>query len=157
MNFRILLVLVNLLLVLCILIFAGLLLDGKVDEFFDHPVVVMDDRPIINMNEDKRKQYSGRTHPETGLIYAEGYELVKANCTVCHSAKLVTQNRASRQGWAEMIDWMQRTQGLWELGANEPKILDYLAEHYAPEETGRRANLDVEAIEWYVLDLEKDE
>ena len=54
-----------------------------------------------------------------------------------------------------MIDWMQATQGLWELGDNEPIILDYLATHYAPEEVGRRANLDVEEIGWYILELEE--
>ena len=90
----------------------------------------------------------------TGLAIGEGFELVKRNCTACHSAKLITQNRATREGWQEMIHWMQRTQGLWELGNSEPKILDYLATHYAPEETGRRANLDPELIEWYELSVE---
>ncbi|MEM1325266.1 MAG: hypothetical protein AAGI23_04890 [Bacteroidota bacterium] len=96
-------------------------------------------------------------HVESGLVYAAGFELVKTQCTTCHSAQLITQNRASRAGWEQMIRWMQATQGLWELGDNERPILDYLAEHYAPEEEGRRANLDVEAIEWYVLELEEKE
>ncbi len=93
-------------------------------------------------------------HLPTGLVYAEGFDLVRNTCTGCHSAQLVTQNRATRAGWQSMIRWMQETQGLWELGDNEGPILDYLATHYAPEEVGRRANLDIEAIEWYVLDLE---
>ncbi len=91
-------------------------------------------------------------HLATGMVYAEGFDVVRATCTACHSAQLVTQNRASREGWVNMIDWMQETQGLWELGEQEPIILDYLATYYAPEEVGRRANLDVEAIEWYVLE-----
>lgn len=91
-------------------------------------------------------------HVATGLVVAEGFEVVRATCTACHSAKLVTQNAATREGWEEMIRWMQRTQGLWELGDKEEVILDYLAENYAPEEVGRRANLDVEAIEWYILE-----
>lgn len=95
-------------------------------------------------------------HVASGLIYAEGFDIVRGTCTACHSAKLVTQNRASREGWTEMIRWMQASQGLWDLGANELIILDYLAKNYAPEDVGRRANIDVEAIEWYVLDLEKD-
>ena len=45
---------------------------------------------------------------------------------------------------------MQETQKLWDLGENEDIILDYLAEHYAPEDIGRRKNL--ENIEWYELD-----
>ena len=91
-------------------------------------------------------------HVPTGLVVAEGFETVKATCTACHSAQLVTQNRATRAGWEEMIRWMQRTQGLWDLGEQEPVILDYLARHYAPEAVGRRANIDVEAIQWYLLE-----
>ncbi|MCB9264230.1 MAG: hypothetical protein H6558_04295 [Lewinellaceae bacterium] len=90
-------------------------------------------------------------HLATGLRVAEGFEVVRATCTGCHSGKLIAQNRATRDGWQEMIRWMQRTQGLWELGKNEADILDYLAANYAPVEIGRRANLDVEAIEWYIL------
>ncbi len=90
-------------------------------------------------------------HLATGLRVAEGFEVVRANCTGCHSGKLIAQNRATRDGWQEMIRWMQRTQGLWQLGENEAAILDYLAANYAPREIGRRANLDVESIEWYIL------
>ncbi|MCO6476840.1 MAG: hypothetical protein J5I94_09490 [Phaeodactylibacter sp.] len=90
-------------------------------------------------------------HLATGLRVAEGFDVVRANCTGCHSGKLIAQNRATRDGWQEMIRWMQRTQGLWQLGENEAVILDYLAANYAPQEIGRRANLDVEAIEWYIL------
>ena len=52
-----------------------------------------------------------------------------------------------------MIRWMQATQGLWDLGANEPIILDYLEKHYSPKAKGRRTNLDIESIEWYILNL----
>ena len=84
------------------------------------------------------------------FVLDEGVEIVINNCTGCHSSKLVTQNRASREGWKATIQWMQKTQNLWELGDNEEIILDYLSKHYAPEEKGRRANLD--SIEWYVLE-----
>ena len=86
----------------------------------------------------------------TGLVIDEGFQLVKGNCTPCHSARLITQNRASREGWKEMIQWMQETQNLWPLGQNEEIILDYLAKNYAPGKTGRRAPL--KDIEWYELD-----
>ncbi len=89
-------------------------------------------------------------HVETGLVFAEGFDVVRATCTACHSAKLITQNRATREGWKDIIHWMQETQGLWDLGKQEGVILDYLAAYYAPEEIGRRANL--EAIEWYILE-----
>ena len=85
----------------------------------------------------------------TGLVMDETFPLIIANCTSCHSAKLITQNRATREGWAAMIDWMQATQGLWKFDEHEPQILDYLAKYYGPTETGRRENLVVE--EWYEL------
>ncbi|MCB0630260.1 MAG: hypothetical protein R2824_04620 [Saprospiraceae bacterium] len=91
-------------------------------------------------------------HVPTGLKVAEGFDIVRVQCTACHSGKLVAQNRATRDGWEEMIRWMQKTQGLWPLGENEPIILDYLADNYGPEDTGRRANL--ENVEWYILDLD---
>ena len=91
-------------------------------------------------------------HVATGLKVAEGFEVVRRTCTACHSAKLVIQNRADRQGWQGMIRWMQATQGLWDLGEQEEVILTYLAANYAPEEVGRRANLDLDAIEWYILE-----
>ena len=36
-------------------------------------------------------------HLATGLIYADGFETVRKNCTACHSGKLVTQNKATRE------------------------------------------------------------
>ncbi|AWW30000.1 hypothetical protein DN752_07605 [Echinicola strongylocentroti] len=89
-------------------------------------------------------------HVATGLVAAEGYETVIANCTNCHAANLITQNRGDKEHWEELIDWMQETQGLWDLGQNEGVIVAYLAEHYAPVQRGRRANLS--EIEWYELE-----
>ncbi|SHM99947.1 hypothetical protein SAMN04488057_105135 [Cyclobacterium lianum] len=88
-------------------------------------------------------------HEPTGFIADEGLDLVIAHCTACHSAKLVTQNRADREGWKKMIRWMQDTQNLWELGAQEAAILDYLSANYAPVSRGRRPPLT--GIEWYEL------
>lgn len=82
---------------------------------------------------------------ETGLIIGKGFETVKKNCTVCHSAKLITQNRMNRERWLETIRWMQETQGLREFDPEtEKEILDYLSAHYAPERIYRRRPLDVE-------------
>ncbi len=86
----------------------------------------------------------------SGLVQAKGINLVKANCLNCHSSKMILQNRASRQGWEGMIRWMQEKHRLWDLGSNEGEILDYLAQHYAPDESnGRRQNLA--QIQWYNL------
>jgi cytochrome c5 len=89
-------------------------------------------------------------HVATGLIVDDGFEQVKASCTACHSSKLITQNKADREGWKKMIRWMQETQNLWDLGPNEDIILDYLAKNYAPKASGRRMNLT--NIEWYTLE-----
>lgn len=88
-------------------------------------------------------------HLETGFVQDVGMVEVINNCTNCHSAKLVTQNRMSREAWLASIRWMQETQNLWDLGENESVILDYLAENYAPKSKGRRQNLEIE--KWYVL------
>ena len=83
---------------------------------------------------------------QTGLIMDTGYQLVKGNCTVCHSAKIITQSRLSRYSWLSSIRWMQETQGLWPLSTNEKPILDYLEKHYGPRENARRANLAKELL-----------
>ncbi|MFQ3220919.1 MAG: hypothetical protein ACI8R9_001670 [Paraglaciecola sp.] len=77
--------------------------------------------------------------PITGFVIGENYEIVRAHCTACHSAKLVTQNRMTRDNWLETIRWMQNSQGLWPLGAQEQKILDYLEIHYSPIAVSRRS------------------
>ncbi|MEE4660826.1 MAG: hypothetical protein V2J89_10170 [Halieaceae bacterium] len=83
------------------------------------------------------------TDPASGLEIAPGMEQVKAQCGACHSTRLVTQNRADREGWEKLIRWMQDTQNLWPLGEAEPVILDYLATYYGPRPAGRRAPLNV--------------
>ncbi len=81
--------------------------------------------------------------PETRFVIDENWEIVKANCIQCHSAKLVVQTRADRETWLEMIRWMQQTQGLWSFPTKtEAQILDYLTAHYAPTQSrSRRAPL----------------
>ncbi|WP_291779103.1 cytochrome C [Cecembia sp.] len=95
------------------------------------------------------EEISEGVHVPTGFKVGEGLELVIGNCTNCHSAKLVTQNRFTKEGWINVIRWMQETQGLWDLGTNEESIVAYLSTHYAPEARGRRKPLEVE---WYDLE-----
>ena len=124
---------------------------------FEAPKILVDkgraSSTSSNAEDDWGKVVNG-IHVKSGLAFDENFQLVRGVCTACHSAKLVTQNRATREGWKEMIIWMQATQGLQDLGENEKPILDYLAKHYAPEALGRRASIDMEEIEWYILDLE---
>ena len=89
-------------------------------------------------------------HVRTGFAEGDGLMLVVNNCTNCHSAKLVTQNRMSKERWLATIRWMQETQNLWDLGLNEEPIVNYLATYYAPTEEGRRKNLN--GIDWYELE-----
>lgn len=80
------------------------------------------------------------TDAATGLIRNPGWELVRAHCGGCHSHALVTQQRADRRTWLNMIRWMQATQNLWQFpAATEAQILDYLAENYPPQPNRRRA------------------
>ncbi len=80
------------------------------------------------------------TDEATGLAIAPGWELVRAHCGGCHSHRLVTNQRADRQTWLDIIRWMQATQNLWQFDdATENSILDYLAANYPPQPNRRRA------------------
>jgi len=81
--------------------------------------------PVKTVEEDYDKIEDG-IHLATGFVEDEHMQLVIQNCTSCHSAKLVTQNRMSKAGWQATITWMQETQNLWDLGVNEEKIIAYL-------------------------------
>jgi len=84
----------------------------------------------------------GAVDPESGLVVAPGWELVRSLCYSCHSLRLVTGQRADRQTWLEMIRWMQETQGLFVLPRHiEDQILDYLASAYGPVSAQRRPPL----------------
>ena len=89
-------------------------------------------------------------HVRTGLKEAAGLMTVVNNCTNCHSAKLVTQNRMTEERWNETIKWMQKKQGLWELGEDQKIIVDYLVKNYPPQKKGRRMALT--EIDWYELE-----
>jgi mono/diheme cytochrome c family protein len=76
----------------------------------------------------------------SGLKMTGDWQVVLGNCVACHSPKLITQQRGTRQQWLTMIRWMQKKQNLWEFTPEvEDKILTYLAENYPPREDQRRA------------------
>lgn len=121
--------------------------------FYNEPGATFFDTPkneveYIDIEEDAEKTENG-IHIRTGFIVADGMQEVINNCTNCHSAKLVTQNRMSKDGWTATIRWMQKTQNLWDLGENEGPIVDYLAKNYGPINKGRREGL--KDIKWYPL------
>lgn len=125
---------------------------GKPDWNIKNEQGLPNDTNIV-LNMDMDSNIVNGIHVSTGMVYDTGFEEVYQSCTGCHSSKLITQNRSNRDGWKNLITWMQETQGLWDLGDKEPAILDYLAKNYAPEETGRRASLNMDEVEWYILDL----
>lgn len=103
----------------------------------------------VSVEEDDYDKIENGIHVRTGLIEAEGLTAVVNNCTNCHSAKLVIQNRMNKERWNSTIRWMQETQNLWDLGKNQEIIVNYLTTNYPPLEVGRRATLS--NIDWYEL------
>ncbi|GAB4027959.1 hypothetical protein [Spirosoma koreense] len=95
-----------------------------------------------------------KVDPETGLANDPNLTMVKAQCTACHSSKLILQHRFTRAGWLDRIRWMQKYHKLWDLGDSEKVVLDYLEKHYGPQtaslnEPFRRAPL--KKPQWYKL------
>jgi len=105
--------------------FIYVIVDDADVKWYKAPPPVADSGIIISDGDDDFDKVVNGIHVQTGLVYDEGFDIVRAACTACHSAKLVTQNRATEEG----------------------------STHYAPEEIGRRQNLDVAAIEWYILEV----
>jgi cytochrome c5 len=78
--------------------------------------------------------------PVTGFKMTGDWELVRSNCTACHSSKLITQQRGTAQQWLTMIRWMQKKQNLWVFDPDtENRIITYLADNYPPSDAQRRA------------------
>lgn len=155
--------LLNFILFLILIALGYLLLEDQIKDYLHKPSYTPAQlKEMARQGERQRRQERNENwdliengiHVQTGLKADEHLPLIISNCTSCHSAKLITQNRATRAGWKSMIDWMQETQGLHDLGDREPIVLNYLAKYYAPQEIGRRANIDLDAVEWYILDLE---
>ena len=112
---------VSILLVLILTVYAGYLISPSPSNSKNSQEVMVETNLAGTMNE---VEVINGIHQRTGLIAGEGLESVIQNCTSCHSAKLITQNRMSKSGWLSSIRWMQETQGLWDLGNNEDLIVD---------------------------------
>ncbi len=78
--------------------------------------------------------------PATGMKIAEGWELVRTHCNVCHSPQQYLMQKGTESTWTDTIRWMQGSAGLWPLDpATEKTILTYLASNYGPDAAFRRA------------------
>ncbi|GJM11908.1 MAG: cytochrome c [Pseudohongiella sp.] len=81
------------------------------------------------------------------LVREEGWQLVRDNCTACHSAQIIVQNSGNREVWKSRIEWMQDSQGLGELGPElEGEILDYLVANYGQKLASRRPALPAQLM-----------
>ena len=114
--------------------------------FFGEPKT---DLVEFDVDMDDPNRIENGIHVRTGFIDAPGMQETVNNCTSCHSAQLVIQNRMDADRWKSTIDWMQKTQNLWDLGDNEDIIVNYLVENYPIIDKGRRASL--KNVEWYEL------
>ena len=133
----------------CLFIMVGVLMayyvfDPNFSAFKDHT------ETTILLKEVDEDIIENGIHVRTGFVDAEGLMTVINNCTNCHSAKLVIQNRMSKEHWNATIRWMQETQNLWGLGLNQEIIVNYLVTNYPVEDTGRREKLT--NITWYDLE-----
>jgi hypothetical protein len=136
-------------LLLTLFLLTATLLFVYISNFEFSPPAGEKDAYVANLVEDEDRIENG-IHVRTGFIEAEGLMEVVNNCTNCHSAKLVIQNRMNAERWNATIEWMQETQNLWDLGGNQEIIVNYLVSNYPPQEIGRRAALT--NIEWYELE-----
>ena len=93
---------------------------------------------------------------DTDFKPADGVEVVRKNCTTCHSAQLVTQNSGSRAVWVSRLRWMQETQGMPLLEpTDEGIILSYLAINYGQKASGRRPMLHPGLLPQNPFDLQE--
>ncbi|MBN8823830.1 MULTISPECIES: hypothetical protein [unclassified Spirosoma] len=128
-----------------ILFFVGAVLIGTSSFRVQNPKTTTDS--VVNLDTLK-------IDAESGLVADANLMMVKAQCTACHSSKLILQHRFTRAGWQERIRWMQKYHKLWDLGESEKVVLDYLEKYYGPSSmeskaTFRRAPL--KDIQWYKL------
>ena len=137
-----------LVLLFCLL---GIVIFGLIYYMIDPDLSAFQDKTesYVNTQMEEDRIENG-IHVRTGLIEAEGLMTVVNNCTNCHSALLVIQNRMNAERWIASIKWMQETQNLWDLGENQDIIVNYLVTNYPPKEKGRREILT--NIDWYELE-----
>lgn len=65
------------------------------------------------------------------LLPAKGAEEVYANCTACHSERIVAQQGLTRESWEELLVWMVDEQGMDPIDAPDHSlVIDYLSKHY---------------------------
>ena len=78
-----------------------------------------------------------------GLPRDDGYEDVALYCSACHTLEIVMQQRAGRQRWAHMLDWMTKEQNMPPLpDGDQLRVLDYLAKNFGPSPPWREGSTE---------------
>lgn len=78
----------------------------------------------------------------TGMKMTGDWELVRNHCVICHSPQTFLQQRGTESTWTDVLAWMQKHGGLWQLDpAIEKRIIHYLSANYGPGDTYRRATI----------------
>lgn len=68
-----------------------------------------------------------------GLPHTDGYEDIAIYCSACHTLEIVMQQRASRERWDYMLEWMTKEQNMPPLPKDQKtKVLNYLSENFGP-------------------------
>ncbi|MFY0604973.1 MAG: monoheme cytochrome C [Flavobacteriaceae bacterium] len=116
---------------------------------YDPTLSIFKEKQLEKIVLEEEDKIENGIHIRTGLKEGKGLMTVVNNCTNCHSAKLVTQNRMNKKRWDATIKWMQQTQNLWDLGENQKVIVDYLVANYPVTEKNRRDQLT--NITWYEI------
>lgn len=76
---------------------------------------------------------NGQTPGFSGLPEGPGQLETFGNCTGCHSAMIITQQRFDRRTWDEVLDWMVESQGMWVMPPETREtVLEYLVTHFGP-------------------------
>lgn len=71
-----------------------------------------------------------------GLPRTEGYDLIDAYCTACHTLQIVMQQSATPERWDYMLDWMVREQGMAPMiDGDRDIVLKYLVETFGNTES----------------------
>lgn len=157
-NWNMFIALVNFTLFIIVISFGYLLLEKDIQKWLNqganHTRSIDNIRGAAESDDEDLNKIINGIHLRSGLYADPNLQTIIGACTSCHSSKLIVQNKATREGWEQMIRWMQKSQGLGDLGNNETLILDYLSKYYAPKKEGRRPNLDMEDLKWYMLDIE---
>ena len=77
-------------------------------------------------------QGGGANQPYSkALPPGDGAELVNANCTPCHSAMLITQQRKDSTGWEKSVQLMERW-GARLIPDDHARVISYLLANFGP-------------------------